>query len=57
MDYLNVEGNWQERIVHLFILDQVMQNWLIISFVLFFWPIYSKLYFLGVFQVISDIIL
>jgi hypothetical protein len=26
MDCLNVEGNWQERIVHLFILDQVMQN-------------------------------
>jgi hypothetical protein len=28
MDYLNVEGNWQERIVFLFILGQVMQNWL-----------------------------
>jgi hypothetical protein len=25
MDFLNVEGNWQETIVHLFILDQVMQ--------------------------------
>jgi hypothetical protein len=26
IDYLNVEGNLQERTVHLFILDQVMQN-------------------------------
>jgi hypothetical protein len=40
-----VQGNCQEKIVDLVILDQVMWNWFITSFVSFLWVIYWAKFF------------